>query len=247
MPGSADSQSSSFFTYPVTYAVSGLLRRLSADPQNTSGDWSGATSLSQSVESMNGVYTPPRRHASPFQPPPLTPLTLKGYKSNTTQSGRLLSKALAEEIRLLLPPRLQLVDNWSLTYSLEQDGVSLATLYEKCDDYRGKRGGFVLVVQDGAEGVSIPLPYKLLESRGRASNDDVDIWSIPQRVASPIPALLWHWRMLFMALAHSFITSDPPTPTASSKRRDNERTTNDYSCAPQAFKLAESFIFSSRK
>jgi len=146
------SKSSSYFTYPVTYAVSGLLRRLSADPHSSRENSSGAPSLSQSIESMNGVYTPPRRHASPFQPPPLTPLTLKGYKSNTTQSSRLLSKALAEEIRLLVPPRLQLVDDWSLIYSLDQDGVSLATLYEKCDDYRGKRGGFVLVVQDGDGG-----------------------------------------------------------------------------------------------
>ena len=103
---------------------------------------------------MDGVYTPPRRHASPFQPPPLTPLTLHGYKPSTPQSAKLLTRALAEEIRLLVPPRLQLVDEWNLTYSLEQNGVSLATLYEKCDDYRGKRGGFVLVIRDGNGGVT---------------------------------------------------------------------------------------------
>jgi hypothetical protein len=91
--------------------------------------------------------------ASPFQPPPLTPLTLKGYRQSTSEKGKLLSKALAEEIRLLVPPRLQLVDEWSLAYSLEQNGVSLATLYQKSDDYRGKRGGFVLVVRDGSGGV----------------------------------------------------------------------------------------------
>lgn len=102
---------------------------------------------------MDSVYTPPRRHASPFQPPPLTPLTLNGYKSSTPQSAKLLTRALAEEIRLLVPPRLQLVDEWNLTYSLEQNGVSLATLYDKSDDYRGKRGGFVLVIRDGNGGV----------------------------------------------------------------------------------------------
>lgn len=69
------------------------------------------------------------------------------------EQGKLLSKALAEEIRLLVPPRLQLVDEWSLTYSLEQNGVSLATLYQKSEEYRGKRGGYVLVVQDGTGGV----------------------------------------------------------------------------------------------
>jgi hypothetical protein len=168
MPDTADSQSSlssstrstSYFTYPVSYAVSGLLRRISTDPSSTSNKdkrtASGGTSLSQSfqsVDSMNGVFTPPRRKLSPFQPPPLTPLSLKGWKSGTPQSGRLLSKALAEEIRLLMPPRLQLVDEWHLAYSLEQNGVSLATLYEKSDEYRGKRGGFVLVIRDGSGGV----------------------------------------------------------------------------------------------
>ena len=66
-----------------------------------------------------------------------------------------MSKSLAEEIRLLVPPRLQLVDRWALLYSLEQDGVSLATLYGKCDDYRGRRGGYVVVVRDKGGGVNI--------------------------------------------------------------------------------------------
>ncbi|KAF2835880.1 TLD-domain-containing protein [Patellaria atrata CBS 101060] len=102
---------------------------------------------------MHGVYTPPHRRASPFQPPPLTPLTLKGYKFNTSDSAKLLSRSLAEEIRLLIPPRLQLVEDWHLAYSLEQNGVSLSTLYKMVEDYRGKRGGFVLVVRDGSRGL----------------------------------------------------------------------------------------------
>lgn len=71
------------------------------------------------------------------------------------EKGKLLSKALAEEIRLLVPPRLQLVDEWSLAYSLEQNGVSLGTLYKKSEEYRGKRGGYVLVVRDGGGGVRL--------------------------------------------------------------------------------------------
>lgn len=71
------------------------------------------------------------------------------------EKGKLLSTALAEEIRLLLPPRLQLVDEWSLAYSLEQNGVSLGTLYKQSEEYLGKRGGFVLVVKDGSGGVSL--------------------------------------------------------------------------------------------
>ncbi|KAJ9655673.1 oxidation resistance protein 1 [Coniosporium apollinis] len=143
--------SGSFFTYPVTYAVSGLLRRLSTEPVLPKPSSFKPPSLDSSL-TMEGVYTPPRRYASPFQPPPLTPLTLEGYKPGTKDSAKLLSRQLAEEIRLLVPPRLQLVDEWKLAYSLEQDGVSLATLYKSCEEYRGKRGGFVLVVRDSGGG-----------------------------------------------------------------------------------------------
>ncbi|RAR07314.1 oxidation resistance protein 1 [Stemphylium lycopersici] len=174
-------RSSSYFTYPVSYAMSGILRRLNTDSsprpdaqakserssnRNSAGNLqsqlqSTASSLSQSFASfvssntpdMNAVFQPPHRIASPFQPPPLTPLSLKGWRSGMREQGKLLSKALAEEIRLLLPPRLQLVDEWSLAYSLEQNGVSLGTLYQQSDEYRGKRGGFVLVVRDGGGGI----------------------------------------------------------------------------------------------
>jgi hypothetical protein len=175
---STSTRPSSYFTYPISYAVSGVLRRLNTDPSpqtdangsrsldNHSNSiqsqlQSTASSLSQSFASlvssstnsasdMHSVFQPPHRMASPFQPPPLTPLTLKGYRPSTREKGRLLNKALAEEIRLLVPPRLQLVDEWSLAFSLEQNGVSLSTLYQKADDYRGKRGGYVLVVRDGS-------------------------------------------------------------------------------------------------
>ncbi|KAH7393863.1 hypothetical protein DE146DRAFT_110305 [Phaeosphaeria sp. MPI-PUGE-AT-0046c] len=178
---STPTRSSSYFTYPISYAVSGVLRRLNTDasPKDSNGSsrnvddssssiqsqlQSTASSLSHSFASlvsssstsasnMHNVFQPHHRNASPFQPPPLTPLTLKGYTLGTREKGKLLSKALAEEIRLLVPPRLQLVDEWSLAYSLEQNGVSLATLYQKSDDYRGKRGGFVLTVRDGSGSV----------------------------------------------------------------------------------------------
>lgn len=65
-----------------------------------------------------------------------------------------MSKAIAEEIRLLIPPRLQLCDEWHLVYSLEQDGVSLGTMYKNSDELRGLRNGYVLVVKDGDGGVS---------------------------------------------------------------------------------------------
>ncbi|KKK25022.1 hypothetical protein AOCH_000640, partial [Aspergillus ochraceoroseus] len=92
----------------------------------------------------------PLRTASPFQPPPLTPLTLTGDTANLQQ--QLLTRALAEEIRLLVPARLQLVDTWRLAYSLDRDGASLSTLYENCRDisHRSPRAGYVLVIRDSS-------------------------------------------------------------------------------------------------
>ncbi|KAG9524467.1 TLD-domain-containing protein, partial [Aureobasidium melanogenum] len=152
----SDKNEATFFqhiTYPVSYTFSGLLRRLSADEAPTplaralSANYNGAMGPSAAF------FDTPKRRLSPFQPPPLTPLTLVGYKDGTPLASRLLEKALAEEIRLLVPPRVQLVDEWKLVYSLEQNGTSLGSLYSLSDHYRGKRGGFVLVVRDASQGV----------------------------------------------------------------------------------------------
>jgi hypothetical protein len=152
--------STSYLSYPVSHTVSSLYRRLTepspSHPRPPPSLHSPSTqSLATTNEMHNGVYTPPYRTASPFQPPPLTPLTLSGTTSST-----ILSRAVAEEIRLLVPPRLQLADTWSLAYSLEGDGVSLATLYNKCSSPEVPKGSsFVLVVQDAAGGVRLsPFP-----------------------------------------------------------------------------------------
>ncbi|KAI5212927.1 hypothetical protein AUEXF2481DRAFT_6679 [Aureobasidium subglaciale EXF-2481] len=159
-PGRKDSGSpkneGSFFqhiTYPVSYTFSGLLRRLSADEAPTALARALSANYNGTMAPSATFYDAPKRHLSPFQPPPLTPLTLSGYRESTTLSSRLLEKALAEEIRLLVPPRVQLVDEWKLIYSLEQNGTSLSSLYSLSDEYRGKRGGFVLVVRDASQGI----------------------------------------------------------------------------------------------
>ncbi|OGM43892.1 oxidative stress response protein Oxr1 [Aspergillus bombycis] len=112
----------SYFSYPVTHVVSGLYRRLTDPPASKSKtsmnrNRSSMTTPNDSITSSQ-VFTPVRT-ASPFQPPPLTPLTLTGDPSNLQQ--QLLTRALAEEIRLLVPARLQLVDTWRLAYSLDRD------------------------------------------------------------------------------------------------------------------------------
>lgn len=198
-PRSTPSRPSSYFTYPVSYAVSGIMRRLNTDASLNTGATASpahssrgagslpaqlqatASSLSHSLANLvsskhpatDSLYQPSYRLASPFQPPPLTPLTLRGYGEAMRAKGKLLSTALAEEIRLLFPPRLQLVNEWTLVYSLEQNGVSLGTLYKNAEDYLGERGGFVLVVRDGGGGVGpaqtvTPCPYTKCTGRSSA-------------------------------------------------------------------------------
>lgn len=142
----------SYFSYPVSHVVSGLYRRFADQtPPQPSLSTMGIINTSTSPE----VFTP-LRTASPFQPPPLTPLTLSsGAETDPHTSSlqqQLLSRALAEEIRLLVPARLQLVDTWRLAYSLDRDGASLSTLFANCNDYaqRNPRAGFVLVVRDAS-------------------------------------------------------------------------------------------------
>ncbi len=123
----------------------------------------GAPSFLASTSSANngiyGVYSPNiSRTASPLRPPPLEPLRLSGYASDTPHSARLLTSAIAEEIRIMVPERLRIEEDWKLIYSLDQDGASLATLYEKTSSYDEHRIGFVLVVKDQEGGVRPPPP-----------------------------------------------------------------------------------------
>lgn len=145
-----NNHNSNYFSYPVSRVVSGLYRRFTDPPQkinnNVNRNASNAN-MNSTHSSSTSLYTP-KRTASPFQPPPLTPLTLKSSSTPT-----ILSRALAEEIRLLVPPRLQLVDTWRLAYSLERDGSSLSTLYDHCRkiNEHNPRAGYVLVVRDTSD------------------------------------------------------------------------------------------------
>ncbi len=102
------------------------------------------------------------RSPSPLGEDALAPLNLYSSKHRGEESTRcnehdeslILTLAVAEEIRLLLPPRLQICDAWVCMYSLLRDGVSLRTLYDACGGTGGvRRAGYVLVVRDSAGGV----------------------------------------------------------------------------------------------
>lgn len=105
------------------------------------------------ADGINGVFQPPiKRTISPFRPPPLDPLVLANRGGD---SPGLLTHEIAEEIRTMIPERLRITEHWKIAYSLEHDGASLSTLYQKCRKFEGKRVGFVLVVKDRDGGVSV--------------------------------------------------------------------------------------------
>ncbi|KAF2864251.1 TLD-domain-containing protein [Piedraia hortae CBS 480.64] len=135
----------SYLTHPISYSFTSLARRLSYE-----GEDSHTSLVAQALAAPSVPMAAIPRKLSPFQPPPLTPLTF----SATGASAPILSHALGEEIRLLLPPRLQLVESWTLAYSLDRDGSALSTLYTHCDALgSGKRAGWVLVVKDADKNV----------------------------------------------------------------------------------------------
>ncbi len=173
-PGATPSPSAStFLSSSVSSLWGGLKRRLAGEsspstptPPNLPHAHTFQPDGDKTGNGLDGVYTPPHllrphRTMSPMRPPPLEPIQLEGFSEETQQDARLLTPPLAEEIRIMVPARLGIVDEWRLVYSLEQDGASLATLYEKCAAYQGKRVGFVLVVKDcegGVSSISIPSP-----------------------------------------------------------------------------------------
>ncbi|KAK6952618.1 hypothetical protein Daesc_004908 [Daldinia eschscholtzii] len=153
--------------YGIGSAVLGLFRRFSSLESPSSPPPSSLTPPPSQAQLYNansepvgvgdgitGPFIPPtRRTPSPLRGlPSLEPLTLRGYRPDTGEDERLLARGLAEEIRTFLPERLKIAEDWKLIYSLYQDGSSLSTLYKRCEEYRGRRVGFVLVVRDGKEG-----------------------------------------------------------------------------------------------
>ena len=167
--GTPSPTSSTFLTSSVSSLWGGLMRRFSAEPSPAFASPPGLPHANtfqpdgDKHDGIDGVYTPPHFHshrtASPMRPPPLEPLQLVGFSDETPADARLLTAPIAEEIRIMVPARLTIVDEWRLVYSLDQDGASLATLYEKCAQYQGRRVGFVLCVKDCEGAVSLqPSP-----------------------------------------------------------------------------------------
>ncbi|TRM61208.1 TLD-domain-containing protein [Schizophyllum amplum] len=80
-------------------------------------------------------------------------VVLTGRNANTEV---ILTNEIADSIRPYLPALARLPRSWSLLYSLDQHGISLATLYRKCEaalDTRrtsGSNTGALVVIKDSA-------------------------------------------------------------------------------------------------
>lgn len=147
-------------------------------------------SSSKSQAKLKSASKNSSTHSLVFEAPPLSPLQLGGYSPRT--KTRVLTAELAEEIRVLLPARNQLYDNWTLVYSLEQHGASLATLYNNSatqishsgsEERTASRNGYVLVVRDtsnkifGAYVNEYFHPSTSQGSRRFYGNGDCFLWS----------------------------------------------------------------------
>lgn len=104
--------------------------------------------------------------------------------SDSAGADLVLASQLCQDIRGLLPTRLQLKSTWSLVYSMEQDGTSLHTLYRKMAQYAASstaasRPGFVLVVKDDHSnlfGAYVNEPIVPHDNRRYAGNGDCFLW-----------------------------------------------------------------------
>ncbi|KAI6245271.1 Oxidation resistance protein 1 [Erysiphe necator] len=131
----------------VSHAVTGLFRRfVTEQPHDNQPSSSGSVSFNDDFD--DGFCSQAKR-TSYFPSPSLCPISLHFESNSDHHYSKLLTRTLAEEIRLLVPPRLQLCEEWHIVYSLEKDGACLGTLYKKCSELEGGQGGFVLVVEDG--------------------------------------------------------------------------------------------------
>ena len=193
----------SYLPSALSLTVSSIFRRINTPPTTAAVSSHSPTPMKSSYSTVSehawnaptsypapplypplpgALYTPPSlyRHPSPFQPPPLSPLILSGFLPDTALSSRILTRSLAEEIRLLIPPRLQLQDTWTLAYSLDQDGVSLKTLYSGCAQMAEERhrGGWVLVVRDRAGIFGAYLTDYPRISRGYYGTGECFLWKV---------------------------------------------------------------------
>ncbi|CAR29435.1 hypothetical protein ZYGR_0AD01170 [Zygosaccharomyces rouxii] len=111
----------------------------------------------------------------------LPPITLNGYSPGTKR--RLLTPEMCDEIRTLMPTRIQLYTDWNLLYSLEQHGSSLQSLYHNVTPKSKSpmRVGYVLVIKDSKQGIFGAYsnePFHPTSDRRYYGNGECFLWKM---------------------------------------------------------------------
>ncbi|CDO94978.1 unnamed protein product [Kluyveromyces dobzhanskii CBS 2104] len=152
--------------------------------RNKIQDWSkglGNSFLDSSNAKSDQNITPVTSHNHYEDDDTLPPVKLIGYSAKT--KNRLLHKEMCDELRQLMPTRIQLYTEWTLLYSLEQHGASLHSLYDnlKYDTNDNARVGYILVVKDrkgGIFGGYVNEIFHPTDSRRYYGNGECFLWKL---------------------------------------------------------------------
>lgn len=111
----------------------------------------------------------------------LPTVKLTGYLSTT--KNRLMTPEMCDELRSLMPMRVQLYTEWELLYSLEQHGASLKSLYDNVTPKSAQpmRVGYVLVIKDRKHGIFggyTNEPFHPTENRRYYGNGECFLWKL---------------------------------------------------------------------
>lgn len=157
--------------------------------------WSNSDSSPNPIERRSTfptISTHKKEHASSMTDDDyLPPVTLLGYSPKT--KNRLLTPEMCDELRPLMPTRIQLYQEWTLLYSLEQHGASLHSLYEKVKPESSvpRRVGYVLVIKDrknGIFGAYSNEPFHTNEHMRYSGNGECFLWkmeNVEERILKP--------------------------------------------------------------
>lgn len=153
--------------------------RLLQDPATTASSMAGSRSVSVNPDSIeSGDTETSATHTAATQ-------SHSASSSLTSSPDICVGGQVCENIRGLLPTRLELKSTWKLVYSMEQDGTSLHTLYRKMaaqvssNSAAASRPGFVLAVKDdhgNLFGAYVNEPIMPHDNRRYAGNGDCFLW-----------------------------------------------------------------------
>ncbi|BFZ56801.1 oxidation resistance protein 1 [Savitreella phatthalungensis] len=129
------------------------------------------------VKPRRKIYGAGTSHNPAFLQPP-SPQDLVLHTPIADPHRTALTVEVAKEIRSLLPTRLQLASEWECIYALDAHGVSLRTLYGRCEEAARKaragmqRPGYVVVVRD-VDGVAAGEPVEVVEEKTTEKRKEV--------------------------------------------------------------------------